>query len=110
MLSWFMVWSSSVLGIRPNAPRTGQDIYKPVTPEQSNGIFYPLSFQRSRNPWLPLLSRWSSVVIQRKTPSISFPLISLRDSFLHDDGGTPPSPHLLRSTCFLPLSSLLATH
>jgi hypothetical protein len=37
----------------------------------------------------PLRLRWSPVVSPRKTPSISFPFLSLRDSFFHNDRGTP---------------------
>src|SRR5712692_8159585 len=37
--------------------------------------------------------RWSPVVLQRKTRSISFPFIPFRDSFLHNDRGTP-TPHI----------------
>ena len=52
---------------------------------------HPLSF--------PLCSRRSSVVKQRKTPSISFLFKPLRDSFLHNEGGTPPPP-LSNQFCF----------
>src|SRR5579863_5278166 len=40
----------------------------------------------------PLRPRWSPVVFQRKMPSISFPILLLRDSFLHNDRGIP-TPH-----------------
>ena len=42
----------------------------------------------------PLRPRWSPVVFQRKMPSISFPILLLRDSFFHDDRGTPTPLHL----------------
>jgi len=37
----------------------------------------------------PLRPRWSPVVLQRKMPSISFFFMPLRDSFFHNDRGTP---------------------
>jgi hypothetical protein len=40
----------------------------------------------------PLRPRWSSVVFQRKMPSISFFFLSLRDSFFHNDRGSTPTP------------------
>jgi hypothetical protein len=65
----------------------------------------------------PLRPRWSPVVLQRKTPSISFPFTSLRNSFLHNEGGTPtPSVFLSSRHSFTPsafserpLSLLFAT-
>jgi len=40
----------------------------------------------------PLRARWSPVVFQRKTPSISFFFMPLRDSVPHNEGCTP-LPH-----------------
>jgi hypothetical protein len=72
----------------------------------------------------PLRPRWSAVVLQRRTPSISFFFIPLRDSFFHSDRGTL-TPHIefrsprgtlcifsvqLLASSPQSLSSLLATH
>jgi len=40
----------------------------------------------------PLRPRWSPVVFERKMPSISFPILLLRDSVPHNEGGIP-LPH-----------------
>jgi len=40
-----MFWSSSALGIRPNASSTGQAVCIQVTPSPENGIFCSLCFQ-----------------------------------------------------------------
>jgi len=56
-------------------------------PEPSTCAFNP-----SRSFIAPLRLRWSPVVLQRKMPSISFFFMPLRDSFLHNDRGTP-LPH-----------------
>jgi hypothetical protein len=48
----------------------------------------------------PLRLRWSPVVLQWKTSSISFPFLLLRDSFFHNDRGTPTPLH------FFPISPL----
>ena len=56
----------------------------------------------------PLRPRWSPVVLQRKTRSISFPFIPLGDSFFHNDRGTP-TPHrfpALSAASQTPLNSL----
>src|SRR5579863_2085453 len=60
----------------------------------------------------PLRPRWSPVVFQRKTPSISLPFIPLRHSSSHNEGGYPPpitfSPRLrLLEPLPIPLTPLL---
>ena len=63
----------------------------------------------------PLTSRCCPVALPRKTLSISFPLIPLRDSFLHNEGGSTPTPFVqsgpwIRKNCFFSLNPLFATH
>jgi hypothetical protein len=55
----------------------------------------------------PLRPRWSPVVFQRKTPSISFLFLPLRDSFFHNDRGTPtPSVFLPSRHSFTPFTPI----
>jgi hypothetical protein len=42
--------------------------------------------------FLPLSSRWSAVVLPQETLPISFQIMALRDSFVHNEGGTPYPP------------------
>jgi hypothetical protein len=76
-----MVSGLSALGFAPNAPATGQPVYKPVTPRPFNGNSYPLSFQ--------YISRPSSPSLSNGTAFISFIFIALRTLSTATGGYTP---------------------
>jgi hypothetical protein len=67
---------------RASTPATGQPVCIRVTPQASNGIFYPFSFQYIFRPSFP---SWLN-----GNPSILFPFIPLQATS-SPTGGTPPS-------------------
>lgn len=82
----FVIFSAvSSLGTAPPARFFGQAVCRLVTPTAPRTASIPFvhntpAFRRSR---------WCPVVLRREALPISFPSISLPNTFLHNEGGTP---------------------